>query len=105
MRYDTLENVVNYIVLVAIGVAVAWYDQRLFTFYAFVVVVGLLILFATRLSKLIRVTHATTNAQLLIITKRLGVRDADFDVFIAELRKTDPVAYERLEQDIRDLGS
>ena len=105
MRSDTLEHVANYVVLVVIGLAVAWYDQRLFSVYAFMVVVGLLTLFSARLWKLIRVTHATTNAKLLIIAKRLGVRDADFDEYMAELRTTDPVAYKLLERDLRDLGS
>ena len=104
MLNDTLENVVNYVVIVAIGAALAWYDQRLFALYAFMAIVGLLILFTGRLWKLLVVSHASTNAKLLVIAKRVGVRDADYDVLMADLRKKHAKAYGDLERAVKDIG-
>ena len=104
MLNDTLENVVNYVVIVAIGAALAWYDQRLFALYAFMAIVGLLILFTSRLGKFLVASNASTNGKLLLIAKRVGVRDADYDVLMADLRKKHPKAYEALVRAGRDVG-
>ena len=101
---NDLENSVNFFVIVAIGAAVAWYDERLFAVYAFMAIVGHLILFTGRIWKLLVASNASTNAKLLLIAKRVGVRDADYDVLMADLRKKHPKAYEALVRAGRDVG-
>jgi len=102
-RLERVEDLVNYSIIVLIGAAVAWYDMQWFAFYAFVVIVGLIILFTGRLWKLMRVAHASNAAKLLIIARKVGVSDKDFDRFVADLKTTEPQAWAGVERDFKDL--
>ena len=98
-----MESILNYLVLLVVGALIVWYDTRLFALYSFAVIVGLIIHFSGRLWKLIRVSHASNAGKLLVIAKKLGVSDSDFDHVVAESRTKDPNAWAALERDLKDL--
>ncbi len=100
---DRVDNLINFSIIVVIGAAILWYDARWFALYALAVTVGLIIFFTGRLWKLIRVSHAATNAKLLVLAKKLGVSDADYDAVLAEARKHDPSSWKAFEQDLKGL--
>lgn len=77
--------------------------MQLFAFYSFMVTVGLIVHVGDRLWKLIRVSHASNAAKILIIAKKVGVSDKDFDQVAADLRRSDPKAWAGIERDFRDL--
>jgi hypothetical protein len=100
---DRLESFISYLIVVAIGAAILWYAPRLFTLYAFMVTVGLIIHFMGRLWTLIRVSHVVTNAKIMMVARKAGVADTDFDAFVAEMREKDPKNWKAFEQDLTNL--
>ena len=102
-RLERFEDLLNYSAIVLIGAAVAWYDMRWFAFYSFVVTIGMIILFTGRLWKLISVSHASNAAKLLIIAKKVGVSDKDFERFADDLKGKEPQAWAGNERDFKDL--
>jgi len=87
----TVESLVNYLILVAIAVVLLVVsDIRWFALYAFMVIVGLICHFTGRLWKLLHVSHAVTNGKILVLARKVGVSDADYDAVAANMRQTDP---------------
>lgn len=99
-----MESLVNFLVVVAVGAALVWYDVRFFAFYSFIVTVGLIIFFSGRLWKLVNVSHAATNAKILAIAEKVGVSDADIDRVVAKEKTERPKWYEDFERDVKDLA-
>lgn len=100
---STVENLVNYLVLVTIGGGLLWYGPRAFALYAFMVTVGLIIHFMGRLWKLVKVSHAVTNAKIEVVARKVGVSDADYDAVWAEMREKEPSGWKDVERDFKDL--
>lgn len=100
---DRVETLVNYLVLVTIGGVLLWYAPRAFALYAFMVTVGLIIHFMGRLWKLVRVSHAVTNAKIKVVARKVGVSDADYDAVLAEMREKEPSSWKAFERDFKDL--
>lgn len=98
-----IESLANYLVLVAIGGVLLWYAPRAFPLYAFMVTVGLIIHFTGRLWKLVRVSHAVTNAKIMVVARKVGVADADYDAILAEMREKEPSSWKAFERDFKDL--
>ena len=98
-----MESLVNYLVLVAVAAVAVWYDLRIFALYAFMVIVGLIIYFTGRIWKLIRMSHAATNAKIAVVAKKVGVSDKDYDDVVDNMRKEHPEAWATLERDLKGL--
>lgn len=94
----------NFAVIVAVAAVLVWYDMRFFAFYSFFVTVGLIIHFTGRLWKLVKVSHAATNAKILVVAQKVGVSDEDYDRIVAYARATDPEGWAVLERDAKGLG-
>jgi hypothetical protein len=100
---DTIESLVNYAVLVAIAAVLVWFDLRFFALYSFMVIVGLNIHLLGRFWKFMNVLHASNAVKLLVIAKKLGISDDEFDRVGAELRAKDPRGAAILDRYSRDL--
>ena len=98
-----LESLLNYLIIVVVGAALVWYDMRLFALYSFMVTAGLVIHLGGRLWKLIRVSHASNAAKIMVIAKKVGVSDDDFEQIAAALQKEDPKGWASVRRDFKDL--
>lgn len=99
-----MESLVNFLIVVAIGAALVWYDATFFAFYSFIVTVGLIIFFFGRLWTLVKVSHAATNAKILAIADKVGVTNADLDRVIANQKREAPKWHEDFERDVKNLA-
>lgn len=100
-----MESFVNFVILVAVGSALAWYDMRFFAVYAFAATVGLIIYFTGRLWKLVTVNQTLTNVKILAIGQKLGVSEADFKrVLEDDLEKSSPRERKTFERYLRNLA-
>jgi hypothetical protein len=70
-----MESFVNFVVIIAIGVGLAWYDMRFFAVYALAATIGLMIYFSGRLWKLITVNQTLTNVKILAIAQKVGISE------------------------------
>jgi hypothetical protein len=84
---------------------IAWYDARLFALYAFAVVVGLMLFGFQRLWTLLRVSHASNAAKIMVVAKRVGANDEDFTEVADGLRASDPLAWASIAKAAGDLES
>jgi hypothetical protein len=101
---DTTEDLVNYLFLLVIGGVVLWLVPGFFAFFAFAVTLGLVIHGVSRIWKLVKVSHASTNAKLLVLAAKLGVTDTDYEVVLREARRSQPQSWRAVEKDLKDIG-
>lgn len=98
-----MENWLLFVAIVVPGAFVAWYDSRWFAFYAFAALAALILFGFQQLWALVRVSHASTAAKILVVAKRVGVTEKDYEEISEELRTADPMLWKSMVRAARGL--